>query len=119
MNNLEAAARQLIQLVTAFYGVIFGIISLGSSEVAAALTQRSVTLWGALSILTLLVALIASLVVIAPLPSQYRPNSPSDRREAWERMVARKANSLLIATCAFGIGLVTFVGLIATLLYAR
>lgn len=119
VDNLEAAARQLIQLVTAFYGVLFGIISLGSDSVEASLSAPVVLFFGALSILALLAALLASLVVIAPLPYRYRTASLTDQKAAFETMLSRKANGLLLATVSFGLGLVAFVALIFVMLYLR
>ncbi len=119
VDNLEAAARQIIQLVTAFYSVLFGIISLGSDSFEASLTSPAVMFFGVLAILALLVALIASLVVIAPLPHRYRAASVSDQRTVFASLLARKANSLLLATSSFGLGLIAFVGLIFVMLFLR
>jgi len=119
VGNLEAGARQIIQLVTAFYGVIFGVVSLGKDKFEASLRLPEVIVLGGIAILALLLALIAGLVVVAPLPYRYRDASLSDQIAVYQEMLAGKSTSLLISAIAFGVGLAAFAALILVMLFGR
>ena len=119
VGNLEAGARQIIQLVTAFYGVIFGVVSLGKDKFEASLRLPEVIALGAIAILALLLALIAGLVVVAPIPYRYRDASLSDQIAVYQEMLAGKSTSLLISAIAFGVGLAAFAALILVMLFGR
>jgi Flp pilus assembly protein protease CpaA len=119
VSNLEAGARQIIQLVTAFYGVIFGVVALGKDKFEASLHLPAVIAFGAVAILALLAALIAGLVVVAPLPYRYRSASLLDQKAVYAKMLGRKSTSLLISAIAFGLGLAAFASLIVAMLYHR
>jgi hypothetical protein len=119
VGNLEAGARQIIQLVTAFYGVIFGVVALGKDKFEASLRLPGVIVPAGIAILALLVALIAGLVVVAPLPYRYRDASVSDQKAVFKELLAGKSTSLLIAAIAFGAGLAAFAVLILVMLFHR
>lgn len=119
LDNLEKAARELIQLVTAMLTVIFGILALGGKEAAPALSRPLPIVLAAASLLMLLVALIAALDVILPGVYRVRKASQSDRLAAYEAMLRRKSDGLRAAAVCFGVALTAFVGLIGTLLYVR
>jgi hypothetical protein len=119
MDALETGARQVIQLVTAFYGVIFGAVALGQEKFAAALKMPLVTRLGAGAILAMLVALAAALVVVMPFGVRYRPASPSNEQSVYRGLLARKAVGLTVAGVAFGVGLAAFAGLTVAMLYFR
>ena len=119
LGHIEAGARQIIQLVTVFYGVIFGIISLGKEQIAVSLRSPLVIILSGAAIFSLLLALIFALVVVTPLPIRYRPASLSDQKAAYQAMLTRKAAGLRVATITFGLGLAAFAWLIFDLLYRR
>ena len=119
LDNLEKGARDLLQLVTALFGILFGILALGGDTVAAPLRLPGVILPAAISLLALLITLIAALDVIVPGPYRIRRQSLSDQAGAWERMLRRKRDGLRAAAVSFGIGLSAFATLIAALLYVR
>jgi p-aminobenzoyl-glutamate transporter AbgT len=120
LSNLEAGARQIIQLVTAFYGVIFGALSLGGDSLEASLHYRWVIIPGMAAVLALLGAMIAALVVVLPLFSyRYNPHKPAEQQAAYRKMVSLKSRGLRLAVVAFGIGLVAFAWLIISMLYYR
>jgi len=119
VNNLEAGARQIIGLVTAFYGVIFGVIGLGSDKFEASLRLPWVIGLGGASVGLLLLALGAALAAAAPRRYSYREASLDDMRTVYQRILAFKSNWLRAATVLFGLGLAAFAGLIVSLLLAR
>ena len=119
INNLEAGARQIVSLITAFYGLIFGVIALGSDKFEASLRLPWVISLGGVTIGLLLLALGAALVVVAPKRYAYREASLDDRRATYHKILAYKSNWLLAATILFGLGLTAFAGLIISLLLAR
>lgn len=120
INNLEAGARQIIQLVTALYGVIFGVLSLGSDKLEATLHYRWVIIPGMTAVLAMLGAIIAALVVVLPLFSYtYNPHQPAEQQAAYEQMLKRKSWGVRLAVIGFGIGLAAFAWLITSMLYYR
>jgi hypothetical protein len=119
INNLEAGARQIISLVTAFYGVIFGVIALGSEKFEASLRAPWVIGLGGTSVGLLLLALGAALMVVAPRRYAYREASLDDMRATYSNLVAFKSGWLAAATLLFGLGLAAFAGLIVSMLLAR
>jgi hypothetical protein len=119
MDNLEAGARQVIQLVTALYTVIFGIISLGQEKFEASLNRPEVTILGGMAILLLLGALIAALVVVSPFGYRYREASVTDQKATYAAIVARKSAGFTVSGIFFGLGLAAFAALIGVMLFLR
>lgn len=119
VSNLEAGARQIISLITAFYGLIFGVISLGSEKFEASLRSPWVIGLGVTAVALLLLALGASLVVVAPRRYAYREASLDDMRATYQQIVARKSRWLLRTTVLFALGLATFAGLIVVMFLGR
>ena len=103
MDNLEAGARQVIQLVTAFYTVIFGIISLGKDKFEVSVNRPEVILLGGGAILLLLGALIAALVVVSPFGYRYREASVTDQKATYAAIVARKSIGFTVSGLFFGL----------------
>jgi hypothetical protein len=119
ITNLEAGARQIISLITAFYGFIFGALALGSEKFAAGLRLPWVMGLGGLAVVLLLLALGAALAVVAPRSYPYREARLDDMRAIYTKILAFKSGWLLRATILFGLGLAGFAGLIISLLLAR
>ena len=119
MDNLEATARQIIQLVTAFYGLIFGVVSLGSASLEASLQTLPAIVLSIVSLLSLFAALAAALAVVYPSERRYRPTSLSDQIKVYQTLLRTKSSNLALATLAFGLGLFNFALLIGVMLYAR
>jgi hypothetical protein len=119
MDNLESAAQQIIQLVTAFYTVIFGILALGADSFETSLASPLVAGLGMMAILALLFALVAALIVLAPFPARFRRAVSSDHESTFANILRGKAFGLLIAFAAFGTGLAAFAILIITMLALR
>jgi len=119
VDNVEAGARQLISLISAFYGLVFGVVSLGKDKMEASLSQPGTLVLGGAAILLLFLALIAALAVVWPRRYRYRDASLSDMRAVFEAMLARKSNWLGWALLAFGSALAAFGGMIFLLLLYR
>lgn len=119
LGNLEGGARQIISLVTAFYGLIFGVMALGQEKFEAALDLPGVIGLGGAAILLLLLALGASLVVVMPHRYGFREARLDDMQAAYRRMLARKSAWLQWSTILFGLGLAAFAVLIIIMLAAR
>ena len=120
VDSLEAGARQIIQLVGLFYGVLFGALSLGSASLEAALHHPWVIVAGVTAIIALLVAVLAALVVTLPLFAyRYNPHKPAEQRAVFQKLLRRKVGGLRLALIAFGLGLIAFAWLIGLMLYNR
>lgn len=119
LDNLEAGARQIITLVTAFYGVLFGVLSLGSDNFATSLGQPVVVWSGIFAIALLLAALVAALVVVMPRPYRYGEKRLDQQKAVYQQMLARKSTWLHRAIFYFGLGLGAFAVLIGWLLLGR
>src|SRR4051812_10873067 len=87
VEHLEEAARQIIQLVTALYGVIFGVLALGADKVGAELHTPLVLALGIFAVLAFLVALLAALWAVLPQPYHYRPASLTDKKASYAQMI--------------------------------
>ena len=120
LAGLEAGARQIITLVSAFYGVIFGVLALGKDKMEASLQIRSVVVAGGAAIFALLVAVIAALVVVLPLWGYAAdPRKPAAQLAAYKRMLARKVWGLRVAVVTFAVGLAAFAWLVGGVLWYR
>ena len=117
--NLEAGARQIITLITGFLGLLLGIISLGTDNLAAILTQAWLV-WGSVATIVLLVlALGSALSVVLPRGYHYREARLDDMRRVYEQISGLKASWLRLATIFFGLGLTVLAVMIVGLLIAR
>jgi hypothetical protein len=119
ISNLEAAARQIIQLVTAFYGVVFGVVSLGADSIGVSLRSPLAVSLSAVSIFSLLGALITALLVVIPWAYTYRLTSLTDKKAVYQQIIARKSSNLRLAALAFGLGIFAFAWLIFDVLFNR
>lgn len=100
LDTLEAAARQIITLVTGLQGLIFGVLAFKDSP--SYLSLDSVKVLGALALGLLLAALFFALEVV--IPRRYRPQDLSDMRRMLQEMLERKRAGLGRAIWAFGCG---------------
>lgn len=117
--NLEAGARQIISLVTAFYGVLFGVLSLGSDSFAAALGQPWIA-WSAIfAVFLLLAALLSALAVVIPFAYSYGEKRLDQQQAAYRQMLDHKSTWLHRAMLFFGLGVFFFAVLIGLLLWGR
>ena len=119
LANLEAGARQIISLVTAFYGLIFGTIALGKDKFEATLELPWLIGLGGVAIGLLLVALGLALGAVMPQRYDYREARLDEMKAAYQKIVAHKSAWLRSATIFFGLGLAAFALLIVGMLVAR
>lgn len=114
---LEEGARQIIQLVTALYAVIFGVLAFAADPVPAYLARVSVRGLGLICVLGYLVALLAALAVVIPRPQRYSPVRPDQQRAIFERLTQRKYRGLQIAVWSFGVASTLFALLFLAVLF--
>lgn len=119
VETLEAAARQIIALVTTFFGLVFGLLALGSDKFAAGLQAPGAIRLGGAAVGLLLLALGAALAVVWPRRYTYRESGLDQMRAVYQAIVAAKSGWLQIALILFGLGLAAFAGLILLLLLGR
>lgn len=119
LTNLESGARQIIQLVSALFGVMLGTLALGDEKFAAALQAPLVKWCAGLVLLAWLIALLTALAVV--IPGEFRPRRASldDMRITHSTLLQNKSQQLYCAVVAFGAGVVAFACLLFTLLLTR
>lgn len=119
LTNLESGARQIIQLVSALFGVMLGTLALGDEKFALALQAPLVKWCAGLALLAWLIALLTALAVV--IPGEFRPRRSSldDMRTTYSILLQNKIQWLYCAVVAFGAGIVAFALLLFTLLAAR
>ncbi len=104
-DNLEAAARLLIGLVTGLIGTLLGVLSLSAAKLPEYLSVgavRSFSLWG---VGALLASLWFGLLTVLPRRIENQPGRPDLQRAAFEGMVRWKSRTLTVAVALFAIGL--------------
>ena len=116
-KNLEEAARQIIQLVTGLYAVVFGILAFAADPLPAYLAKTSVQLLGASVVLGYLVALLAALVVVVPSAYRYARTSQTQRQQVFAALMQRKSAALRVALIAFGVASVAFAALFVLVVF--
>jgi len=110
-------ARPIIQLVTALYTVIFGILAFAANPVPAYLARTNVRILGLIIVLSELVALLAALAVVIPSAYHYASASQTQRQAVFDSLMRRKSAGLRVALIAFGVGAVAFAALFVVVLF--
>ena len=105
---IEEAARQIIQLVTVLYTVVFGILAFASDPVPAYLARASVRGIGLATVICYLVALLAALTIVVPRGYQYAKASQTQRKQVYDSLLRRKSFALTAAVWAFGVASFAF-----------
>lgn len=116
-KHLDEGAKQIITLVSALYGVIFGILALANDPLPAYLTQTDVRVLGAVAVLSYLAALLATLRVVLPGAYRYASASQTQGARVFRAMMTRKVIGLRVALLTFGIGSVAFAVLFVVVLF--
>lgn len=119
IDNLEAAARQIIQLVTALLGLLFGVLALSDGDAVAALKTPLVFWPGLLALGLTLIGLVCALAVIWPGLSTPRAHVPADEERAFAALLARKRDWLYRAVVAFGGGMLAFAVTVMVMMWLR
>jgi hypothetical protein len=104
-DNLEAAARLIITLVTTLIGLLLGVLAVAGEPLPGYFNYPSVRWLGVAAVGLLLIALAAALVVVFPFRQAVDRNRPSEQRDAFQRILERKSAALRIAAFCFGLGL--------------
>lgn len=119
LTNLEAGARQIVTLVTSFYGLLFGLLALGRDSFEASLNLPPVSLLGVAAILLLLAALAFALLVLIPRRYEYGEKRLDQMKSSYYQLLAQKSEWLKWAGLCFGLGLTAFAVIIIILLLTR
>jgi len=104
-DNLEAAARLLIGLVTGLLGVLFGVLTLEAEKLPEYLRFYVVRGLGITTVVALLSSLLAALVVVLPKRWVSSSSRPASQMAVFERLLRRKSRALTVAVVLFGLGL--------------
>lgn len=105
-DNLESTARQIITLVTALLGVLFTVLAVAGDPLPYYFVHPAVHWLGAASVILLLLALLAALVVLWPRRIEVASAKPQDQAKKFDDMVKCKASALKGAGVSFFFGLV-------------
>lgn len=103
--NLEAAARQIITLVTSLLGLLLAILAVAEDPLPAYLASGGLRLAGGLAILALLGGLWAALIAVWPRRYAAAPDLPQQQAAAFQTIVRFKSRCLAAALTLFGLGL--------------
>ncbi len=114
LETLEAAARQIITLVTTLLGLFFGVLALKDDP--AYLSALPVKALAALALGAFLAALFLALDVVLPRLQNYNRRDLTEMRRLYAALLRRKSGSLRRAQRAFGLGALLLFGLILTIL---
>ena len=106
LDNLEAAARLLVGLVTGLLGVLFTVLAIASDKPPAYLQRGDIRALGAVSVVALLIGLLAALVVVLPRPVTFTPSRPATESVAFEEILDRKKRWLQTAVITFSLGVI-------------
>jgi hypothetical protein len=118
--ELDAGARQIIQLVTTLYGLMFGVLALGKDSFEASLLTNGVLISGTAAVVFFLLAVVTALVAVLPIfKYRYNPAKPASQKETYEQIRQGKAIWLRASVGAFALGLVAFAWLILAMLLQR
>lgn len=115
LESLEAAARQIITLVTTLAGVFFGILAF--KDTPTYLSAGEVKVLGTLTLGALLVALLFALDVVMPRRFDLRRDDLTEMHAILHSLFQTKSRSLTFAQWAFGAGLVFWLLLTLVLLF--
>ncbi|HEU4325035.1 MAG TPA: hypothetical protein VFS21_17980 [Roseiflexaceae bacterium] len=116
-RNIEDAARQIIQVVSAFFAVIFAVLALAGNPRPDYLSDPLVRGAGAVIVVCELLALLFALVVVVPSAYRYAPASQTQRQTVYAEMLRRKVWALRLALGLFAVGSVAFAALFIMLLF--
>jgi hypothetical protein len=104
-DTLEAAARSLVNLVTALLGALFGVLAVADDPLPGYLWHPLTRPLGIACVVLLLAALGSALVVVLPHRVAVSPHRPDEEARAFEQLLTRKWRWLRVAVVTFGLGL--------------
>ena len=118
-ETLDAAARQIITLVTTLLALLFTVLTVASQPLPPYFQLRAVSSLGVLSVIFLLAALLLALLTLRPQRIQVSSHNPEEQRRAFAALVERKSGRLTAAYAFFFCGLLALgILLIVAILHA-
>ncbi len=105
-DNLEAAARQIITLVTSLLTILLAVLAVAGDPLPAYFAYPTVRWLGVMGVVLLLLALAAALGVVFPFREAVQSARPDEQQAAFARLLQRKSRFLQVAAIAFFLGLV-------------
>jgi len=117
-DHLEAAARQVIGLVTGLLGLLLGVVAVAKQPLPPYLAWPPVRGLAVVGVLLLLGSLVAGLAVLWPQRLEVSSHDLADQRRAFGALLHRKARALGASLLLFCLGLVALaVVLVLAILY--
>lgn len=107
-DNLEAAARQIITLVTSLLTILLAVLAVAGDPLPAYFAYASVRWLGVAGVVLLLAALAAALVAVFPFRQTANSARPDEQRMAFGRLLSRKSAYLRVSAVSFFLGLLAF-----------
>ena len=118
-EHLEAAARQMVGLVTGLIGLLLGVVAIAKQPLPSYLAWPLVRWLAVAGIVLLLLALVAGLVVLWPRRWTVSSHRIADQRRAFEAILQRKARALSVGMVLFCLGVAALAAvLVLAVLYA-
>jgi hypothetical protein len=105
VDNLEAAARSILGLVSALLGVLFAVLAVAADPLPAYLESPLMRGMGVIAVSALLLALLGALAVVLPQKIQVSSHRPDQQAQEFQALLDRKSRLLTFAVYAFGLGL--------------
>lgn len=105
VDNLEAAARQIITLVTALLGVLFTVLAVTNDPLPSYMRLPLMRGLGIGCVVGLCLALIFALLVVLPFAYGHFPYRTDIQQSVYAQMLGRKATFLTWAGAFFFLGL--------------
>lgn len=104
-DHLEAAARQVVGLVTGLVGLLLGVVAVAEPALPAYLACPAVRGLAVAGILLLLLALLFGVLTLWPRRWAVPSRDLKRQREAFEALLRRKSRALSAAILCFFLGL--------------
>lgn len=105
VDNLEAAARQIVTLSSALLTTLLSLLALSNATLPVYMTWTGIQWLGGGGVVGLCVALGCALATIYPRPQRVMVNDPAAERQAFEALLQRKSRRLAAALWSFGAAL--------------
>ena len=119
-DHLEAAARQMVGLVTGLIGLLLGVVAIAEKPLPSYLAWPLLRWLTVVGIVLLLLALVAGLAVLWPRRWAVSSRSLTDQRQTFEAILQRKARALSAGMVLFCLGVAALAAvLVLAVLYVR
>lgn len=101
VDNLEAAARQIITLSTALLGTLLGLMAITEETLPKHMQWSGIQWLSALGVVGLFIALTFALYVVLPRPHAVALNDPESLQATFSVLLTRKQLGLRLALIIF------------------